>query len=538
MSSDEIEELTTILQTLESDQRIYKLPEGGPEDPLARGRKSRNIASRSSNRYGTLEEDITEEDEDEESDVFNLSRKGKKKDSRFGRFSRDIRNTFTRRRSIYKAKAKISGIKGRALTLLMQLKSKRGMAIRKETRATKLVAIVMVTFLLFWMPFFTMNLIKVKMTYDGTWDMKLEKVFIIFTWLGYLNSCLNPFIYSAINRKFREAFKKILRFPTKESRRKKMIRASQPHLTTAVRSPKLPITTSACQDEPSETGFRQPGSTDQGYASTSLQQASLTGHHSPTASPRMRMQHSRSPLDKRLIRSPSPISEHDTPQPSCSSDAKTPEHVCESSGSREQSANAFASRLDSTAECNGIGHSHGLGILSGSDSVVNRWDGSGSTLRQRSASDFTKAGACDVNVPADQLKCYASNHFKCHNIKKTPPTETNKVSESISSLPLLSPSSPKNALTFDNLSLRNIDSDYATEDSSQKEEISSKCDLFGDGCSITSDSTTQRDEITICNDNLWKEKLANRCLEADESDAMLLIPTSYSGILREEDTQL
>jgi hypothetical protein len=35
--------------------------------------------------------------------------------------------------------------------------------------------------------------------------------FLLTTWLGYINSLLNPFIYTIYNREFRKAFKKLFK---------------------------------------------------------------------------------------------------------------------------------------------------------------------------------------------------------------------------------------------------------------------------------------------------------------------------------------
>ncbi|PIO57207.1 hypothetical protein TELCIR_21389, partial [Teladorsagia circumcincta] len=51
--------------------------------------------------------------------------------------------SYARRESVYIARKKLAGLKDWALDLLAKLKSKQGMAIRRETRATKLVATVM-----------------------------------------------------------------------------------------------------------------------------------------------------------------------------------------------------------------------------------------------------------------------------------------------------------------------------------------------------------------------------------------------------------
>ncbi|KAK0407457.1 hypothetical protein QR680_019203 [Steinernema hermaphroditum] len=128
--------------------------------------------------------------------------------------------SFARRESVYIARKKLAGLKDWALDLLAKLKSKQGMAIRRETRATKLVATVMVVFLACWLPFFTLNMIKVYKLMFNYWSSDLEILFHWFTALGYLNSSLNFFIYSAINQKFRSSFRRLIGFRSRRRRDK------------------------------------------------------------------------------------------------------------------------------------------------------------------------------------------------------------------------------------------------------------------------------------------------------------------------------
>ncbi|KAK2817061.1 hypothetical protein Q5P01_025252 [Channa striata] len=73
--------------------------------------------------------------------------------------------------------------------------------MKREGKAAKTLGIIMGVFLLFWMPFFTVNIVDPFTDYSTevvVWD--------IFLWLGYINSSLNPFLYGFFNRSFRRAF--------------------------------------------------------------------------------------------------------------------------------------------------------------------------------------------------------------------------------------------------------------------------------------------------------------------------------------------
>ena len=65
-------------------------------------------------------------------------------------------------------------------------------------------------FLVWWIPFFTCNIMNaICIKYNLGWGPG-ETAFLITTFIGYINSCLNPVIYTIFNPEFRKAFKKII----------------------------------------------------------------------------------------------------------------------------------------------------------------------------------------------------------------------------------------------------------------------------------------------------------------------------------------
>ncbi|XP_014242340.1 alpha-2A adrenergic receptor [Cimex lectularius] len=85
-------------------------------------------------------------------------------------------------------------------------REKRRIARKKEKRATLILGLIMGSFIACWLPFFFLYILTPMCSICDIPDV----AFAVAFWLGYMNSALNPVIYTIFNKDFRRAFRRIL----------------------------------------------------------------------------------------------------------------------------------------------------------------------------------------------------------------------------------------------------------------------------------------------------------------------------------------
>jgi len=87
---------------------------------------------------------------------------------------------------------------------------------QRERKAARTLAVITGTFVLCWLPFFIIAILR---PFCGDHCHYPEPLVSVIVWLGYVNSLLNPIIYTVFNADFRSAFRKILSGKYRSQRR-------------------------------------------------------------------------------------------------------------------------------------------------------------------------------------------------------------------------------------------------------------------------------------------------------------------------------
>lgn len=94
------------------------------------------------------------------------------------------------------------------ITVSDSLLEKKRISAARERKATKTLGIILGAYIVCWLPFFIYTLL---VPLCPTCHFYPE-LFDFFTWLGYLNSLINPIIYTMANDDFKTALQKLVSF--------------------------------------------------------------------------------------------------------------------------------------------------------------------------------------------------------------------------------------------------------------------------------------------------------------------------------------
>ncbi|KAM8833900.1 5-hydroxytryptamine receptor 1B [Synchiropus splendidus] len=95
------------------------------------------------------------------------------------------------------------------VTVSDALLEKKRISAARERKATKTLGIILGAYIICWLPFFIYTLVVATCE-----NCFLPELFDFFNWLGYLNSLINPIIYTMSNEDFKKAFHRLVRYRT------------------------------------------------------------------------------------------------------------------------------------------------------------------------------------------------------------------------------------------------------------------------------------------------------------------------------------
>ena len=129
-----------------------------------------------------------------------------------------IARTFnaTNRVSLRNNQGNCDGVKGNKID-----KAEVQKTFRKNTKAAKMVCAIVCAFLLCWMPHTLLSILGIF--YRSLVSKVPAELNHCLLLLGYLNSALNPFLYSFNNRSFRKSYKRVLNVALKWDLRKRCL---------------------------------------------------------------------------------------------------------------------------------------------------------------------------------------------------------------------------------------------------------------------------------------------------------------------------
>lgn len=84
-------------------------------------------------------------------------------------------------------------------------------SISNEQKASKVLGVVFLLFVVMWCPFFITNVLVVVCHQAPCNPEVMGDLLNIFVWVGYLSSAVNPLVYTLFNKTYRTAFQRYIR---------------------------------------------------------------------------------------------------------------------------------------------------------------------------------------------------------------------------------------------------------------------------------------------------------------------------------------
>ncbi|XP_058248894.1 5-hydroxytryptamine receptor 2A [Hemibagrus wyckioides] len=96
---------------------------------------------------------------------------------------------------------------------------RRSLTLSNEQKASKVLGIVFILFVVMWCPFFVTNVLVAVCDSTICHSDIISGLHNVFVWVGYLSSAVNPLVYTLFNKTYRSAFARYVRCQYREERK-------------------------------------------------------------------------------------------------------------------------------------------------------------------------------------------------------------------------------------------------------------------------------------------------------------------------------
>ncbi|XP_027009823.2 5-hydroxytryptamine receptor 2A [Tachysurus fulvidraco] len=96
---------------------------------------------------------------------------------------------------------------------------RRSLTLSNEQKASKVLGIVFILFVVMWGPFFVTNVLVALCDSTICHNAIINVLHNVFVWVGYLSSAVNPLVYTLFNKTYRSAFARYMRCKYREERK-------------------------------------------------------------------------------------------------------------------------------------------------------------------------------------------------------------------------------------------------------------------------------------------------------------------------------